>query len=59
MKISFASLVSNMNSYLWKLFRVRSSYKVRIVFAEMDKNLDVYFIIGTERIEITEQPMLT
>ena len=27
----------------------RSSYKVRIVFAEMDKNLDVYFIIGTER----------
>ena len=48
MKISFASLVSNMNSYLWKLFRVRSSYKVRIVFAEMDKNLDVYFIIGTE-----------
>ena len=59
MKISFASLVSNMNSYPWKLFRVRSSYKVRIVFAEMDKNLDVYFIIGTERIEITEQPMLT
>ena len=59
MKISFARLVSNMNSYLWKLFRVRSSYKVRIVFAEMDKNLDVYFIIGTERIEITEQPMLT